>query len=737
MNRRDSYSKKPELCLRRLKLLSTLLVFLAASLLSEAFAQNSTGDDSTVVYPASYFLEYAPVTAQDMLNRIPGISDTSGGQSKQIGGGGRGRNASRGGRGLGSGGGSLQIMINGKRTAGKTNNSATQLTRISADQVDRIEIIRGTGGGLDVRGSTQVVNVVLLDQLAETSISYEFSMDRYDDSEYRPGGSLSYGGQSGVLNYLVSFSAVPQYDHQVLGETSVLGDMSPNDHIREHRIREQDTYSLSTNLGYKFGDNTSGRVNALYTEDDNPSELDRLTTDLRGSASTPYSEREDISSTQDNWEIGGDFEHRFANGSRFKLLGISNENNLASTRERFGVLEDGTENKDLYLDSASTIEEHIVRGSYTMDVFNSQDVEFGIERAQTILDSTLALGIDSSTGTPSPEFGGLVPVEVPNANTKVEEVRYEPFLIHNWRINPRMSLETSMVYEFSEITQSGDFSNSRDFTYFKPKIDYRFDITPSLQLRLLVEKFVRQINFYDFVAATDSEDNDSDTQAGNTNLKPDYWWNYNLSAEHRLPSDAGVVRANYYFHHHKDFLQRIDVSPSEDDLRSAPGNIGTGDMWIFDIKASVRLGMFDLPNVLVTGRWSLRDSEVTDPFLGTERSFTNYPRGQFDIGIRHDLPGKKMNYGFNWNNRFDADITRYDIDDIESQWDDPYAAVFVEKVAFNNLTFRLDVENATDAQMCRERERYLGRISANIVEEVEYMCRGSGPVVSLKVSGTF
>ena len=71
-------------------------------------------------------------------------------------------------------------------------------------------------------------------------------------------------------------------------------------------------------------------------------------------------------------------------------------------------------------------------------------------------------------------FGGLTPVSIPNSNSRVEEVRYEPFAIHNWRLSPRMSLETSLVYETSEISMSGDVNNSRDFNFFKPKVDFRF-----------------------------------------------------------------------------------------------------------------------------------------------------------------------------------------------------------------------------------------------------------------------
>ncbi|MCH2324172.1 MAG: TonB-dependent receptor plug domain-containing protein [Pseudomonadales bacterium] len=92
-------------------------------------------DDSTVVYPASYFAEYFPVSADDMLNRIPGIGLAL-----------RGGNS---GRGLGSGEG--EVLINGQRITGKNNEGRDQLNRISADQVEYIEIIRGTSEVLDVR----------------------------------------------------------------------------------------------------------------------------------------------------------------------------------------------------------------------------------------------------------------------------------------------------------------------------------------------------------------------------------------------------------------------------------------------------------------------------------------------------------------------------------------------------------------------------------------------------------
>ena len=714
-----------------------ILLVLATSQISHA--QENVGDASTVVYPASYFSEFSPVTAQDMLDRIPGIGSATGGNFR--GGpprGVTGSSPSRGGRGFGGGrSGGNEILINGKRTAGKNNQTSAQLNRITAAQVDYIEIIRGTSGALDVRGSGQVVNIVLFDQLSNTSISYEANMNRYIDHETEAGGSVSFSGQTRGLNFVLSAAAMPGYGHQVSKENSILGDFSPNDKIREERINDQTTFVFSANLDYQISPRSSARFNALFAEDDNPTEVTRLTTDLKVSPNIATLEREAIPNESDNWEIGGDYEFLNARGDRFKILFISNEDNRASIRERYDVFADGSEEKNLFLDTASVTTERIVRGSYTFDVFEGQDIEVGAERAQTILDSKLALGILDPTGIASDAVGGLVPVAVSNANSSVEEIRYEPFIIHNWIINSRMSLESTLLYETSEIRQSGDVSNQRDFDFVKPKIDFRYDLTPQLQLRGTIEKVVYQLSFSDFVAANDEQDDDSNTQAGNANLRQEWVWQYDFNAEYRLPNDVGVVDANIFYHQHYDVIERIDVSPSENDLQSANGNIGDGDRWGLSLNASIRMRMIDLPNLLLTGSFSVEDSSITDPFLGIDRRFQFQARGFNSFGFRHDLPQWNLNWGGLWMNRHDGNNKRFDIDDIELAAGDPRAALFVEYIDRRGITYRFDAEGFTNNLSCRERQRFVGRISSGILEEIEDRCNGFGRILSFKVTGTF
>lgn len=711
---------------------TVLLAFTGVSL--SLSAQDNVGDDSTVVYPASYFEEFAPVTAQHMLDRIPGVGSTTG-SGNSFGGGRSG--GGNGGRGLGSGSGGSQVLINGKRTAGKSNATSGQLDRITADQVDYIEIIRGTSGDLDVRGSGQVVNVVLLEELSVSSFSYEANMDRYIDHKTQPGGQASYSGQSGELKYVLSAVVEPRYSYRLSTESSILADFSANDEVREERVREQTSYNLSVNLDYAINAQSSARFNALYAENDDPTDVMRYTTDLKVTPNTLAMEREEIPGERDNWEIGGDYEYLRDNGNRFKVLFISNENFSSSKRERYDVFSDGTEVKDLFLAAASTTRERIVRGSYTMSLVEGQDIEFGAERAQTILDSSLALGLPLDTGTPSDAFGGLVQFPISNANSSVEEIRYEPFVIHNWIISPRMSLESTLLYEVSEISQSGDVNNTRDFDFIKPKVDFRYDLTPQLQLRGSIEKNVRQLRFSDFVAANDSQDNDSNTLAGNENLTQEWFWNYNVNAQYRLPNDIGVIDTNLFYHQHKDHIARIDVSPSDDNLQSANGNIGDGKMMGASISASIRMRMIDLPNLLLTSRLSVVDSEVEDPFLGIDRRFARMSRGRLNLGFRHDVPAWNINYGLSWSNRFDGNEKRYDVDDVEAYLGQPTTNIFLAFIDSRGTTYRLDARDATSNLQCRERHRFVGRISAGILEEIENQCSRQGRVVSLKINGTF
>jgi outer membrane receptor for ferrienterochelin and colicin len=732
---------------RHFRLSNLVYSLLLASVAQVSFAQENVGDESTVRYSASYFSEWAPVTAQDMLDRIPGLDlggmgGFGGGSSsrgRSTGGSRRGSPGSGGGgRGFGGGSRTIEILINGKRTAGKNNSTDRQLSRIPSEQVNRIEIIRGTSGELDVRGSGQVINVVLNEQFTESSLQYAIGAEQSPDNTVRPRAELFYSGQTGGLNFQASAMRYDPYFYTSSREYSILGDFSPNDRVLEVRKRDPQGGGISTNLDYEINSNSSARLNASWTDGTHTSETVRKTTDFKVSPNIDTFQLETSPGIYGNWEIGGDYEFNTQAGNRWKILFISNALESANTRERYDVLSETSKEKNLFLDSWSNTKERIVRGSYTFDLFESQDIEVGAERAQTILDSKLALGLSGVTGTPSQSVGGLISMPVSNANSTVEEMRYEPFLIHNWIISQDMSLETSVLYEDSEIMQRGDVSKERDFDFVKPKVDFRYDLTPQLQLRGTIEKVVEQLTFNDFVAATDDQDEDSNVQAGNTDLRQEWYWNYEINSEYRLPNDIGVVSGRLYYEDWHDRIERMDVTVNEAQLQSANGNIGDGEKYGLDVRTSIRMRMIGLPNLLITVRSTVEDSKIIDPILGVERRMMGSWRGRTNYAFRHDLPNLNLNYGVNVQDSFEGGRLRYDIDDIEYGSGDPFWDAFVEWVSPQDITIRLEAQQIIEkAKMCRERRRFVGRISSGALEEIEDQCSRSGPIVSLRMTGTF
>ena len=706
----------------RRKTLRPLSLLCLAILSAHSFAQ-STEDNSTITYPSDYFAEYAPITVNDMLNRIPGINLVLGTTT-----------SSSSDRGLGS---SAQILIDGKRLAGKANEASSQLDRIAANEVNYIEIIRGSSSDLDVQNSGQLVNIVLRESLSRSNVSSEANITHFADGTVEPGGSLAWSGQSGKLTYLLSGTIATAYEHTESFERSINGDFSPNDTIAFDRYREQTNYSVNSNVSYALTEQDRIAFNVLYNESNPPIDLYRTVTDLNGPTPVISYEREAIPATTDNWEFGGDYEHSFTNGSRFKALFIVNEKNTDILRERFvSTALGGTETKNLFLSSQSSYSERIVRSSYTMNLREGQGLELGVEAAQTVQDSALKQGVLRATGS-NPAFGGLTPVPLPNANSTVEENRYEPFAIHNWQLSPRMSLESSLIAEFSEIQQSADTNTKRDFQYLKPKLDFRFNISSSLQLRTSLERNVSQLSFADFSRATNERDDDQDTVAGNTQLEPEESLRGEVTLDYRLPNDGGALNAKYFHYEYDNKIGKVDIS-TPTTLQSTNGNIGSAAAYGIILNGSIKLGFLGLPQALLTASATIQESEFhDDPLIRTEHGFPPYDRGNYRVSYRHDLPQYQMNYGLNYVARWQGGRILYDVDNRYNLALPHDLTFYVEKVGFAGLTYRFEALNLTDHETCPKRVRYDGNILNGIAKEYEFACSTNGRRFAFKVRGNF
>jgi len=116
------------------------LVLLAAG---QAYAQQpAPSEPASQVFESAFFTGYNPVTAADMVARVPGFEIIDGDDR----------------RGFGATAGN--VLVNGERPSSKASIS-DQLKRIPASSVLRLELVSGSSGSADARGQSRIVNVIL------------------------------------------------------------------------------------------------------------------------------------------------------------------------------------------------------------------------------------------------------------------------------------------------------------------------------------------------------------------------------------------------------------------------------------------------------------------------------------------------------------------------------------------------------------------------------------------------
>jgi len=698
----------------------------AAQPIADAAARNPSNTDesanSTVIYTADSFSQYNPVTASDMLDRIPGVSLRGGGPG-----------SGRGDRGLGTGG---NLLINGQRIAGKGNSARDQLDRITAAEVERIEIIRDTSGALNVRGASEVINVILLASQSRSSTTVELVNRLNHDNTLETGGSVAWSQQVGNFQALVNLEARPNYENRDNREVR----LGPNNELVgtlfETNIRDQQENTLSSNMSYSFGDHRM-QLNALIREGDHPRPVRRDFVDFTDAGLVNRSEEEDVNREESNWEVGGDYEFSFDDGSRLSVLFVANNEIRNNVRERYSAnpAEEGL-SKNLFIDSRQERQEFIIQGNYNFSINETQSLRVGIESADTQLDSSLLIGSSSGSEPASASVGGLSPLlSVSNPGTKVQEIRYEGFAFHNWTLSDRSSLESSLVYETSEISQTGAVNKTRDFQFWRPSFDYRFNITENFRFRGTVKRSVSQLSFSSFAATTNEEDRDLNALAGNPELEPQTSWDYEGQLEYRLPNDGGVISSNISYSDIDNYIGRINATIDPNEPLSATGNVAPAKRWAMFNRASIRLNSLSLPNAILGVTLGLFDSEIIDPFLKTKQRIGG--RGFAGINFRHDITSLGLSYGIDyshsiWGGNYDIDIKTITRNDRERSLD-----LFVSKVWFEDWTFRLESDNTLGASRCRYRQRFDGTTINGAISLIQDSCSSRYRRLNLSIQTTF
>jgi hypothetical protein len=679
---------------RRLALTAALLACPPFAMAQEAApAPPVTG---VRAYTPEDFARYSPRNALDMLEQVPGFVIREAVQE----------------RGLGQATGN--VLINGQRLSGKSNDVLTQLSQVPAGNVVRIEI--RDGATLDIPGlSGQVANVIT--KAAGVSGQWEWRPDvrRYYTDPQLTRGSVSLSGTKGLVDW--TFGLDNSANHSGAGGPTTLynADGSVREYRSEEWTGEVDRPKVSAQLAYKSESGSIGNLNASWQK----IFFDYVEDGVRYGPGLPDRVRAVRSEEGGhNYEIGGDYEFALGAG-RLKLIGLDRFVHTPTQDQVEVDYADATPTEGVRFARDGDEKERIARAEYRWKM--GGDWQLSGEYAFNSLDSTSSLYLLDGAGV-------YQPVPLPGGTATVQEDRYEVMGTYGRALTPSLTFQMSLGGEYSKLEQVGGGGLTRSFRRPKGLVSLAWKATPQLDLNMKLQRRVGQLNFYDFLASVDV--NVEQTNAGNPDLVPPQTSELELEAVRDLGA-WGNTTLRVYGQRIDDIVDTIPIGADGE----SPGNIDRATVYGVEWKGTFNLDPIGWTGAKVDARLQHEDSSVRDPLTGEERPISNNLKDLAELSLRHDIPGSHWAWGGDLSYAFYS--RDYRLTEVGRMWEGPvWGGLFIERKNLKGMTVRVNVSNLTNARSMWQRTVFLDRRTGP-VDFYEDRDRKIGPILSLSVSGRF
>jgi hypothetical protein len=664
-------------------------------------AEATAAPSGAQIYTPEDFARFAPRSALDMLNQVPGFDIITNDQ----------------GRGLGQA--SDNVIINGERVASKSENLFDVLQRIPAARVVRIEIVDGATLGIPGL-SGQVANVftkggaisgryewrgVWRPQYAkpsfvagEVSVSGSTSRLEWNLAATHNIGRGGAGGNRGTTIYDEAGNVTATYPDvliQFVGEFPRLaGGLKwdgPGSMVANFNANYSRTYS----------DFSNDEVRDLVTGVDRVRDLDNRT---RGYA----------------YEIGGDVDFALGPG-RLKLIGLDRFNDTDFRSDSLFIYDDGSPSTGSRFAQQSETSEIIGRAEYRWNMWQG-DWQLDAEAAFNSLDQTAQLYLLDSARN----FGEI---PFPSGSGGVTEDRYESILTHNRTLAAGLTLQVGVGGEYSKLAQTGP--NGLVRTFWRPKGSATVAWTPvtGLDLSLKLARVVGQLSFGDFLASVNL--GSQNANAGNNQLVPPQSWELDLTARKNLQA-WGSASVTLYGRWIEDYIELIPV----DGGFETRGNIDSARLYGISTTGTVNLDPLGWAGAKVNFNAAYEKSKVEDPLTFVQRSYSGHNDWRGEISLRYDVPKSNwaMGGGFNWTH-----VQPYvRLFEVGKDYEGPiYTFAFIENKDVFGLTVNLNVFNLTGGEGIFDRTVWTGYRDRSPIAFIESRRLDVSTIYRLQIKGSF
>ncbi|HEY0597660.1 TonB-dependent receptor [Sphingopyxis sp.] len=673
-------------------------------------AQEATGDAPAAVpvaangaqrYTPADFTRFAPRTALDMVEKVPGfliVTGTNGGD-----------------RGLGQA--TENVLINGERIANKATDARTALARITAAEVAHIDIV--DGAGLNVPGLTgQVANVVLVAGAGsggfKTTIRWQ--------PEWRPrlednwlNGEISTTGQIGGTNLTLSLKNEARRQGHWGPERRFDADGALSFVRDEFGRYNADQPRLSAALARTAGNGNKWNFNL-------GGQLVRLDDRVIGTSVQPgagaVGELFRFTEDEHNYDIGGDYELGLGKG-RLKLIGLYRFEHSPFVDTFIVDREIGGRSGERFSQTADE-GESILRGEYSWRSAGGTDWQVALEGAYNTLD------VDAEFARLQAD-GSFLPVAFGGEKTRVEEKRGEASLTWGRALASNLTAQLNLGAEYSELTSSGPGGLTRRFVRPKGKLALAWKVGPKTTINYQLQRRVDQLDFFDFASSVDVANGQGND--GNGLLVPPVVNRTELEFVQDMGAwgNASVAFAYAYA---QDLVDQIPLSETTE----GRGNLPPAHLYRISSKATLLLDRLGWKGARINGDLTWRRNRVRDPLTSVWRDQSEGQDYIVDLSLRHDIPATNLAWGAGYfDERYSPNLR---LGAIEHEFTDgPFVTAFVEHKDVAGFTVKLSYRNLAGMKDGFDRTVFVDRRDG-LVAFNEQRLRKFGQFFQLTVTGT-
>ena len=670
-----------------------------------------TAGSRTTVYDAAFFAEYAPRTAYDIVQHIPGFTLDLGNSA-----------ASTGVDVRGFAGTAGNVVLNGARPSTKAETLDILLSRIPASRVIRVEVGPGALYGADYSSKSQVANLILREGGGIAGNIVVAAVHHWIGAIIpTASASISFSKGPSTFNLAADTRRTDYYEEGFDRVTS-----EPDGQLLEFRskynsIHPHDPY-ISGSWAMEKADDDSFHLNARYQ----PSKFflrQKNHVEPTGEEAHDDSLIEDYKT--DIGELGGDVTRPLAGGA-IKFVGLANRQHKDTLDEYDGGNLGHTE----ILGGSQQLTESQRNETLGRLTWSKQDLlgiqfEVGGEAALNTLDYHQELFLIG-------EGGEKTPINLPIQDARVKEDRGELWINGGKMLTKKLRMDAGLNYEFSHLTVSGDATADRKLKFLKPSMTLDWQAPLALHTQFILRRTVAQLDFYDFVSSADLSVGGR-VNGGNADLQPQRTWETHFVVEHPV-FKTGQVRLELGYNLVSLLQDRILVFDDEGNAFDAPGNLGTGRQMYADLTFDAPLDQL-WKGLHVKLHGNIQRTRVDDPISHQPSDWSGfYPRWQWDADIRRDIG--KFAYGFLLNDY--RRTTFFRTDEFDTNYNAaPFVSGFIEYRPKPNQTLTFNIDDLTDVGGARDLVIFDPDRRAGQPSELEHRFRNSHMRVGLTFKHSF